>query len=156
MVHAGMCQTSYDFLNLLYIEPEEGNYCVYTCYRKNTDGTFFLIDRKKVKQAMPQVPTDPAITFQCDEANNSVQIQVAKAKWEHKVLYFTEDETINRALIKTFLSMLPVAYCTGFTEMLRSDPNMTFIEIFGHFFNQFSHTAPAERHTEQQLVTASW
>ena len=56
---------------------------------------------------------------------------------------------MNRALIKVFLSMLPLAYQTRFAEMLKRNPNMKFIEVFGHFFDQFGHTTPEERLAER-------
>ena len=149
-------KSSYDFLNLLYIASEEGNCRIYARYRKNADGTFQMIDGKKVKQAMPLTPADPGLIFVYDADKNLVQNQADKAEWELNVMYFTEDETMNRALIKVFLSMLPLAYQTGFAEMLRSNPNMKFIEVFGHFFDQFGHTTTKERLTERQLMTKPW
>ena len=135
-------KTSYDPLNMLYLASDEGSYHVLARYLRNDDGSYHIIDGKKVKQAMPSPPANPGPTYEYIHRNNPTRNAADKLKWELAYMYFQENENMDSALIKTFLSLLPATYQTGFAEQLRRNPNMTFRQVYTHFFKQFGSTTP--------------
>ena len=79
---AQLHKTSYDPLNMLYLASDEGSYNVLARYLKNDDGSYLIIDGKKVKQAMPPPPADPGPTHEYFHTNNATRNATDTLKWE--------------------------------------------------------------------------
>ena len=86
----------------------------------------------------PAKPPDPGniqrITMGQDPAYN----QLYKAQHEVQLKNYTEWLNINKALVETFLSLIDPTFRQIYekTQLIR-DPNKSFEDVFGHFFQKY-------------------